>query len=147
MSFQERARLITLIAGIVFFAVGVVMVILGVQADGVIDLKSTFASGSIKTGSAGLFVVFFSFFLIITALLYHGQEKPSTNAVSRSSTKKAFGLFIGLVILAVGLGFAASKFGTGITEFIFFMGSMASGFAAFAALILLLNSIEEDGRK
>lgn len=146
MTFEERVRFTTLLAGIAFFAVGVFMVIMGVSAEGVIDLKSTFASGSLKTGSAGLFVLFFSFFLIMTALLFRRKEEVKTPNRG-GSIKTALGVFLLLVGLATACGFATVQFEKSFGSFVFFMGAFAAGFGALGALIVLLNAVEENGKQ
>jgi len=74
-SFDQVLRLIVCVAGIVFFGVGIWMVQKGISAQGVIDIKSEVLSGHLETGSAGLFVMFFSFFLIVLSFLL---KHPST---------------------------------------------------------------------
>ena len=53
-------RLAALI-GAFLLAVGSLMMWFGISADGAIDIKSTVVSGSIKTASAGLFILFLPF--------------------------------------------------------------------------------------
>jgi hypothetical protein len=54
-------RLILLIAAIAFFAIGLWMIYSGIQAEGTIDVKSALVSGTVKSGSAGIFIIVRSF--------------------------------------------------------------------------------------
>lgn len=46
----------------------------GIAAEGAIDIKSTVISGSIKTASAGLFILFFAFAIIVYVLASLGAS-------------------------------------------------------------------------
>lgn len=70
LTFNELMRLLLMISGIAFFGVGVWMIKDGVAAEGTIDIRSAFLTGSLKTGSAGLFVAFFAFFMILTSVMF-----------------------------------------------------------------------------
>ena len=76
-TFEQMLRLIVCLAGITFFGVGVCMVASGISAKGVIDLKMEVLSGHLETGSAGAFIVFMSFFLIVARFLIGKQPVPS----------------------------------------------------------------------
>jgi hypothetical protein len=58
---NDWIRLTALIGGFVLFVLGAVMLYQGVVAQGDIDLRSTFLSGTIKAASAGLYVCFFRY--------------------------------------------------------------------------------------
>jgi hypothetical protein len=78
LTFNELMRLLLLVSGIVFFGVGVWMIKDGVAAEGSIDIRSAFLTGSLKTGSAGLFVAFFAFFMILTSVMFsHRTSIPA----------------------------------------------------------------------
>jgi hypothetical protein len=87
LTFDQIMRLLLLLSGVVFFGVGVWMIQAGIKAEGSIDIRSEVLSGSLKTGSAGLFVTFFAFFMILASVLFSkspvlSRPKPETSAVS-----------------------------------------------------------------
>jgi hypothetical protein len=51
-------RLVALLGAILLFALGAFMMWQGISAEGAIDIRSSVLSGSIKTGSTGLFIAF-----------------------------------------------------------------------------------------
>lgn len=61
-------RFAALVGGFLLCALGALLMWLGVGAEGAVDIKSAVLSGSIKTGSAGLFTLFFGFGIIIFVL-------------------------------------------------------------------------------
>ena len=70
LTFDQLMRLLLLLSGIMFFGVGVWMIQAGIKAEGSIDIRSEVLSGSLKTGSAGLFITFFAFFMILASVLF-----------------------------------------------------------------------------
>ena len=84
LTFDQAMRLLLLLSGVVFFGVGVWMIQAGIKAEGSIDIRSEVLSGSLKTGSAGLFVTFFSFFMILASVLF--SKAP---AFSRPKAKES----------------------------------------------------------
>src|SRR5258708_28293850 len=66
---NDWLRLVALIGGHMLFAIGAYMLYLGIVAEGIVDIKSTIISGTLKTASAGLFICFFSFLLIVFVLI------------------------------------------------------------------------------
>lgn len=85
LTFNELMRLLLLASRIIFFGIGVWMIKDGVAAEGSIDIRATFLTGSLKTGSAGLFIAFFAFFMILTAVVFSHRS-----AVPQSETRKPF---------------------------------------------------------
>ena len=80
-------RLAVLIAGIFSFGVGIVMVIVGTTGGGVIKLEfRELLKGEMQTGSAGLFVIFFSFFLIVLSFLL--GKAPKTEKAKKSKLRE-----------------------------------------------------------
>ncbi|CAE6754623.1 hypothetical protein [Paraburkholderia aspalathi] len=61
---KELRALIAQLAGIGFGVGGVLLLLKGIQATGKINVSSSLLSGQIESGSAGLILLFFSFFLI-----------------------------------------------------------------------------------
>jgi|WetSurMetagenome_2_1015567.scaffolds.fasta_scaffold677284_2 hypothetical protein len=87
LTFDQVMRLLLLLSGVVFFAVGVWMIQAGIKAEGSIDIRTEVLSGSLKTGSAGLFITFFSFFMILASVLFSrptifSRPKPKESTVS-----------------------------------------------------------------
>lgn len=66
---SDVLRLVALIGALVMFGIGAFMMWQGISAEGAIDIKSSVLSGSIKTGSAGLFIAFLSFAVIVFVLV------------------------------------------------------------------------------
>jgi uncharacterized membrane protein len=89
LTFDQWMRLLLLVSGIAFFGVGVWMVKTGIKAEGSIDIRSTLLSGSLKTGSAGLFITFMSFFMILASVLF---SKWPARPRDRSSEASASGM-------------------------------------------------------
>jgi hypothetical protein len=76
---MEIRKLVVLIAGIGFMVVGIVLIVRQIQATGVIDVGTAAFKGKIESGSAGLFVCFFAFWLIVIPILT-GKDVPGTTA-------------------------------------------------------------------
>ena len=89
-------RLILLVSGIIFFGVGVWMIKSGISAEGSIDIRSEVLSGSLKTGSAGLFITFFSFFMIMASVLFSKWPVLSRNK-SDQSQPSAMPVMLGIL--------------------------------------------------
>jgi hypothetical protein len=72
--------LILLVAAIVFFAIGLWMIYSGIKAEGTIDIKSVVVSGTVKSGSAGIFVAVLSFMLMVFSLpgISRGDQEGAT---------------------------------------------------------------------
>ena len=105
-------RLLAMLAAIVFFGIGLWMVVKGIQADGSIDIQSAVVSGKLHTGSAGLFVLLLSF-LIISIIILPGFAQTGVrteSAISRSSHfKELFAIFLTLCVLEVLSWYGAWK--------------------------------------
>lgn len=138
-------RLVALIAGVGFFIVGIVMVFLGISAEGSIDIQGAIVSGKIKTGSAGLFVLFFSFLIIVVsiAIPWPQAKEPKEPLAGRSSRfRRALSLF--LLLLGLSVGAVLAGFLAGEESLLgFLMASVFFGFMAFTAMIFLIDTIEK----
>ena len=126
---QDRIKIVALIGSMAMFFLGALMMWKGVSAEGAIDLKSSLISGSLKTGSAGLFICFLSFIVIV--FIVSGASiklTPKFGGYSndRSRYRKLLPVFF--TLLAV--------FGLSITFASF--GREAFGFLAFGSGALLL---------
>jgi hypothetical protein len=84
---SEIIRLTALIGGFLLCGLGGWLMWLGVGADGSVDIKTSVLSGSVKTGSAGLFILFFGFGIVLFVLATLSGNKSSTllNATQRRS--------------------------------------------------------------
>lgn len=139
---KDILNLVALIGAFVLFAVGAVMVWHGVSAEGTIDIKSSLVSGSLKTGSAGLFMVFLAFLLAAFSLLsINGESKqnkaPTIERRTRSA-RLAKGFFALVAGSAICTALASAGFGVG---FGLLAGALAffAMFAGFAYLTFLEN--------
>ncbi len=99
-------RLILLIAAIAFFAIGLWMIYSGIQAEGTIDVKSALVSGTVKSGSAGIFIIVLAFMLMVLSLPGIKQtDKEGTTRITfwqnDRNRKIAFGFALVLIVLVV----------------------------------------------
>jgi len=82
LSFDQVMRLLVCVVGIVFFGIGIWMIKSGISAQGVIDIQMRqIMTGHLETGSAGLFITFFSFWMIMLSFLIGrraADAKPKT---------------------------------------------------------------------
>lgn len=97
---QDWLRLVALLGGFAIFAAGAWMLYLGISAEGVVDIKTTIASGTLKTASAGLFLCFFSFLVIA---LYLVTLPPATQqGVAPARSRQLFPVLWAVLALFVG---------------------------------------------
>lgn len=103
-------KLVALIGGFCLFALGAWILHLGIAAEGIVDIKSTIVSGTLRTASAGLFLCFFAFMVIIFSLvsLYTPSKAATPTIVSGTKSKAErlrpffWGLLGGVIVCAVG---------------------------------------------
>jgi hypothetical protein len=103
-------KLVALVGGFCLFALGAWILHLGIAAEGVVDIKSTIVSGTLKTASAGLFLCFFAFLVIIFSLVsLYTPSKPRTNSKPGSTKSKSeklrpffWALLAGVIFSAIG---------------------------------------------
>lgn len=109
---NDVLRVLAMLAAIVFFGIGLWMVVKGIQADGSIDIQSAVVSGKLHTGSAGLFVLLLSF-LIISFIILPGFSQTAARTdltLSRSSHfKELFAIFLTLCGLEILSWYGAWK--------------------------------------
>jgi len=72
--------------------VGVDLLLGEIKAEGTVSIQTFFGSGTLTSGSAGLFMVFFAFFLALTSLLISPKEE--TNQTYPDNFQKAFRIFL-----------------------------------------------------
>jgi len=125
-------RLVALIGALVMFGLGALMMWQGISAEGAIDVKSSVLSGSIKTGSAGLFMVFLSFLVIVFVLSSIGKKSTVLHDQFQSKSSRLGKGLVALLVACVASGaLAALGFGHGFgllavfLGFAFFMGGVA----------------------
>lgn len=122
------------------FGIGAFMMWQGISAEGAIDIKSSVLSGSIKTGSAGLFIAFLSFAMIVFVLTSAGQKTSQISSTNLSKSKRLGKGLVALLAACILSGaLAAAGFGTG-----FAMLSTFLGFAFFMGGIAYLTFLENE---
>ncbi len=116
------------------FIIGSIMIWNDVQAEGTIDIKSTIIVGSVKSGSAGILLVFIAFVLLLTLLLLT-SKKPHSSSLKTSAVNKLGNsikwIFLALIVsvclipyhpafggLAIFLGFALIPSGVAYLTFL-----------------------------
>ena len=137
-------RLVALIGAFLLFGLGAWMLFQGIVAEGIVDLKSSVLSGTIKASSAGLYICFFALFIIIfvlVTLLGAGKDKgvPHTRGRTAKLMPVFWGLLVALGSAAVALAVTPEGSRTGF--------SMAVGvlIPTLAAVVFaLLRMISED---
>lgn len=137
---KDIIKIIAIIGAFIMFGVGALMMWNGVSAEGTIDLKSPFLTGSLKTGSAGLFISFLSFFIISLVVFSLGEKEQKQHAKNSPPSKKILQMFWGLLTLTTISGtLAALGFGS------LFVGlSVGLGFLLFVVVIALLAFLENE---
>ena len=140
---NDWLRLVALVGGFCFFGLGVWLLVTGISADGIVDLKSSIISGTLKTGSAGLFVCFFSLVVIafvLTSLVASKSRSQLPQSAPATRSRRMLPLFWGCLIglLACGAAMLFVEKGGGILGF--FMGIFGLGFTTtLAAIIRVIN--------
>ncbi|MDP3029587.1 MAG: hypothetical protein Q8O04_08850 [Deltaproteobacteria bacterium] len=113
-------RLILLIAAIVFFGIGLWMIYSGIKAEGTIDVKSALVSGTVKSGSAGIFITVLSFMLMVLSLpgISRGDKASTERAgfwQNERNRKIAFGFALVAIVIVAFI----------LTKEYFFLGTLA----------------------
>lgn len=99
---NEIRKLIAQLSGILFGIGGIALMVAGVKATGKINISSNFISGEIESGSAGLLLLFLSFFLIVIPSLrtkYVGVQTENKNETK--SKEKKTNDFTKLIVTAI----------------------------------------------
>lgn len=136
----DVVRLIAMLGAFILFCIGVLMMWKGIAVEGAIDIKSSVLSGTIKTASAGLFVAFLSFVVIIFVLTTMGGHVwPAESQVSKDQKTGlkgfvlAFWILLALSLLTgslsalgYGQGFGAMSMGVGFGAFVLGFGLMST---------------------
>lgn len=135
-------RLAALLGGFLLCGLGAYLMWLGVGADGVVDIKSSVLSGTIKTGSAGLFTLFFGFGIIIfvlATLSAKSQNAGLSFAERKSKTKQiSYAFWAVLACFVATASFNALGYGAGFGAAAFFLGGLLV-FIGIAFVVQLEN--------
>lgn len=120
-------RLVALLGGFFLCALGAYLMWLGVGAEGTVDIKSSVLSGTVKTGSAGLFIIFFGFSIVLfvlATLTAKASASSFSSSARHSKAKSIGGAFAALLVatfisgalgaLGYGAGFAFLSMGLGM---------------------------------
>jgi quinol-cytochrome oxidoreductase complex cytochrome b subunit len=99
---NDCIRLVALIGAFVLFGIGAWMLYQGISAEGVVDLKSSFLSGTISSSSAGLFMCFFALFIIVFVLTTLRSSSNSPQPRTRRLMAMFWGLLVAVGFCAVG---------------------------------------------
>lgn len=75
----EIRKTISLGAGILTILMGIFLLFIGTSANGNIDIKTSFLTGTIHSESAGIFVCLFGFMLIIYSIVPSRASRPNKN--------------------------------------------------------------------
>lgn len=81
---HEVRKLIAQISGVIFGVAGVILIIKDIKASGHINISSKVLSGQMESGSAGLFILFMSFLLILIPAIF---TRNSTASAIESTNK------------------------------------------------------------
>jgi len=117
---QEVRKLISQCAGILFGIGGILLMIADVKATGKINISTNLVSGQIESGSAGLLLLFFAFFLVLLPAFQVRQTSiPQQKKTNKgSSVKKSFSPVLKDIIIALT---------SGVLTIVFFLGGHQLG--------------------
>lgn len=136
---RDWLLVITLVGGFLIFFAGIGLMLAGTNAEGVIDLKSSVISGTIRTGSAGLFVCAFGVSLIIATLLVGLQHKPESPRVLHVPSSRP--ATIRTVLVGLAVAFLICIIGAALTSHGAFIGaSLLLGVLMLIALIAFVDA-------
>jgi hypothetical protein len=137
---HDIIRFAALVGGFLLCGLGALLMWLGVGAEGAVDIKSAVLSGSIKTGSAGLFTLFFGFGIIIFVLgsLNAKSANAQLSSIQRKSrTKHIAQAFWGiLVAFLISSSLGALGYGAGFGPAALFLGCLLA-FTGIAFVVQL----------
>jgi hypothetical protein len=140
---NDWLRLIALVGSFLLFAVGAYMLYVGIAAEGILDIKSTVISGTLKTASAGLFICFFAFLLIVFVLISILRVPVSapTDAMRSSRAARLMPIFWGSLAAVFLSMLAAIIFWGSIGSVLFLpIGFFCATFSSIAFAIIRLNA-------
>ena len=124
---RSWSREIGLVAGVVFFGIGLVATYRSLQSGAVIDVHEAVLSGKIHSGNVGIVILFFSTIIIVSSLAFgnvdeHGQRKKMSSFL--------WGINLFIITMALIVANAAKSFeGFGLAAVLL---------AAFLVVILVM---------
>lgn len=138
---SDILKLIALLGAFTLSGLGAYMMWLGIGAEGTVDIKSSVMSGSIKTGSAGLFLIFFGSAIVIFVLagLSASASAKAAAPVIRRTTAHNIGIafFVILAALLISAALGATGHGAGFGALAMFLGFLliitGGAYAEFAS--------------
>ena len=135
-------RLVALLGGFLLCGLGALLMWLGVGAEGVVDIRSSVLTGTIKTASAGLFILFFGFGIIIFVLATLSAKAANaqlTVAQRKSRTRQIAYAFWGVLVAFVAIAsFGSLGYGAGFGPAAMFLGVLLF-FTGLAYVVQLEN--------
>ena len=140
--------LASLLGSFVMFGVGAWMLYAGIAADGAVDIKTTLASGTIRTGSAGLFIIFFAFLVIISSLALlasrankgtSGDALPGSRPRSKRLLPALYAVLVALLLCALGV----AVFPEG-ARMAFLSGAFMLATAMFGLVTAYIRAVADD---
>lgn len=127
---NDWLRLIGLIGGMCLFGLGAWMLFQGISAEGALDLSTSLVSGKLKTSSAGLFVCFFSFVIIVFSLV------SSLRVREEGSPDRLVQAFWGVLVAELGCVGASLIHVTNSTGLFWAIGILASMLVSLSAALI-----------
>ena len=127
---NDWLRLIGLLGGMCLFGLGAWMLYQGISADGALDINSSLVSGKLKTSSAGLFVCFFSFVIIVFSLVSSLRIREEG---SRDRLTQAFWGVFAALLACIAVSFTKAASGTAVFMGIGLLGTL---FASLTAALI-----------
>src|SRR5258706_2748641 len=116
---NDWIRLVALIGAFGLFALGAWMLYHGIAAEGVVDLKSSILSGTLKSSSAGLYICFLALFVIVFVLVSLITPRSDSKPAQKSRAKRLMPVFWGLLaaigVCAIGIALLDSSARSGFS--------------------------------
>ena len=140
---NDWLKLIALIGAFCLFGVGSVMLFRGISAEGIVDLRSTLLSGTLKASSAGLYICFFPLFIIIFVLVALITPAREGAPKVKGRVRRLLWIFWGLLLGLIGCGLGAAFLPQG---FRFVAGALVGffGFSLSSVVAAIIRLVNED---
>ena len=145
MNARSLKSVIALIAGLVFFAIGIYLMTQGISSIGTLDIQSWLSSGKINSGSAGLFIAFLSTVIVVFALATGNDSNRSSRVAPfhiAPVTRRLAWVLASLVLVAVAASLAIPAGGSDNLLHSLLKGVMiAMGVASSIIFVALLFTV------
>lgn len=145
MNARTFKSVLALIAGLLFFALGVYMMIQGLTSAGTLDIESWLGSGKIHTGSAGLIIALLSTVIVVFALATGNDANPGSRVAPfhiAPVTWRLAWVLASLLLVAIAASLAIPAGGSGNLLHSLLKGVMiAMGIASAVIFIALLFTV------